>query len=123
VGVDGTGLALAAPLCAGGLFTLDHEQSRGAAGVHQHGRLLWSVRVSNDRDALTDLLGRVDGGDEVGWAVDFIGCETALLRTVLTHRRSSGHLPSRAHGQDDVRGVRRGSQDRPFRSTHPYRPA
>jgi transposase len=50
--------------------------------------VLWSARVSNDQDAFTELLDRVDAGDEVGWAVDLIGCETALLRAVLT---AAGH--------------------------------
>jgi transposase len=64
------------------------RQSHHAAAVDKHGQVLWSTRVSNDQDALTDLLGRVGAGDETIWAVDLIGCETALLRAVLT---AAGH--------------------------------
>jgi hypothetical protein len=44
--------------------------SHHAAAVDQPGQLLWSMRVSNDQDALAELLDSVDAGDEVGWAVD-----------------------------------------------------
>jgi predicted NBD/HSP70 family sugar kinase len=55
------------------------RQSHHAAAVDEHGQVLWSQRISNDQDALTELVDRVDPGDEVSWAVDLIGCETALL--------------------------------------------
>jgi hypothetical protein len=32
------------------------------------------MRVSNDQDTPTALLGKVETGDEVSWAVDLIGC-------------------------------------------------
>ena len=59
------------------------RQSHHAAAVDEHGQVLWSMRMTNDQDALTELLGRVDAGDQVSWPVDLIGCETALLRAVL----------------------------------------
>ena len=59
------------------------RQSHHAAAVHEYGQVRWSLRVSNDQDALTALLGKAETGDEVSWAVDLIGCETALLRAVL----------------------------------------
>jgi transposase len=64
------------------------RQSHHAAAVDEHGQVLWSVRISNDQDTLTELFGRIDAGDEVSWAVDLIGCETALLRAVLM---AAGH--------------------------------
>src|SRR3954447_4640967 len=67
----------------------------------------WSMRVSNDLDTLTELLDRVDAGDDVSWAVDLIGCETALLRAVLMAAGHQGDLRSRADGQDDDGCVRR----------------
>jgi hypothetical protein len=42
------------------------------------------MRVSNDQDTIAGLLTKVDPGDEAVWAIDLIGCETALLRAVLT---------------------------------------
>jgi hypothetical protein len=53
-----------------------------------NGQILWSMRVGIDQDAIAGLLTKVDTGDEVVWAVDLIGCETALLRAVLT---ADGH--------------------------------
>jgi hypothetical protein len=35
------------------------RQSHHAAAVDEHGRVLWSMRVSNDQDALAELLGKV----------------------------------------------------------------
>ncbi len=64
------------------------RHSHHAAAVDEHGQVLWSTGLSNDQDAITELLDRVGAGDEVGWAVDLIGCETALLRAVLT---AAGH--------------------------------
>ena len=64
------------------------RQSHHAAAVDEHGQVLWSQRISNDQDALTELLGRINAGDQVSWAVDLIGCETALLRAVLV---AAGH--------------------------------
>jgi transposase len=64
------------------------RQSHHAAAVDEHGQVRWSMRVSNDQDALTELLDRVGPDDEVSWAVDLIGCETALLRAVLL---AAGH--------------------------------
>jgi len=64
------------------------RQNHHAAAVDEHGQVLWSMRVSNDQDTLTELLDRVDAGDDVSWAVDLIGCETALLRAVLM---AAGH--------------------------------
>jgi transposase len=64
------------------------RQSHHAAAVDEHGQVQWSMRVSNDQDAITALLGQVETGDEVSWAVDLIGCETALLRAVLL---AAGH--------------------------------
>jgi hypothetical protein len=60
------------------------RQSHHAAAVDEHGQVLWSMRVSNDQNALTELLDKVGAGDEISWAVDLIGCETALLRAVST---------------------------------------
>ena len=64
------------------------RQSHHAAAVDEHEQVRWSMRVSNDQDALTALLGKAETGDEVSWAVDLIGCETALLRAVLM---AAGH--------------------------------
>jgi len=64
------------------------RQSHHAAAVDEHGQVLWSMRVNNDQDSFTELLGKVQNGDHVSWAVDLIGCETALLRAVLT---AAGH--------------------------------
>jgi transposase len=64
------------------------RQSHHAAAVDEHGQVLWSMRVGNDQDAIAGLLAKVDAGEQVVWAVDLIGCETALLRAVLT---AAGH--------------------------------
>jgi len=59
------------------------KQAHHAAAIDEAGRVLWSVRVVNDQAALSELVARVPAEDEVCWAVDLIGCETALLRAVL----------------------------------------
>jgi hypothetical protein len=41
------------------------RQSHHAAAVDEHGQVQWSMRVSNDQDAITALLGKVETGDEV----------------------------------------------------------
>ena len=64
------------------------KQAHHAAAVDVDGRVLWSARVANDQSAIAELIGRVDAGDEVVWAVDLIGCETALLRALLA---AAGH--------------------------------
>ena len=45
------------------------RQTHHAAAVDEHGQVRWSVRISNDQDALTALLGKVQTGDQVSWAV------------------------------------------------------
>ena len=64
------------------------KDSHHAAAIDEAGQVLWSVRVANDQDTLVELVGRVPPGDDVCWAVDLIGCETALLRALLT---AAGH--------------------------------
>ena len=64
------------------------KQAHHAAAVDVDGRVLWSRRVANDQSAIAELIGRIDAGDEVVWAVDLIGCETALLRALLA---AAGH--------------------------------
>ena len=59
------------------------KQAHHAAAVDITGRVLWSARVSNDQQALAEVIGRVALDDEVVWAVDLVGCETALLRALL----------------------------------------
>lgn len=59
------------------------KQAHHAAAIDEAGRVLWSVRVVNGQAALSELVARVPAEDEVCWAVDLIGCETALLRAVL----------------------------------------
>jgi len=59
------------------------KQAHHAAAVDVAGRVLWSTRVANDQQAIADLIGRVGADDEVVWAVDLVGCETALLRAML----------------------------------------
>ena len=59
------------------------KQAHHAAAVDVEGRVLWSTRVANDEPGITELIGRIDVGDEVVWAVDLVGCETALLRAML----------------------------------------
>ena len=39
--------------------------------------------VVNEQQAIADLVGRIGADDEVVWAVDLVGCETALLRAML----------------------------------------
>ncbi|MFI7574029.1 IS110 family transposase [Micromonospora sp. NPDC049497] len=59
------------------------KQAHHAAAVDVAGRVLWSTRVANDQQAIADLVDRVGADDEVVWAVDLVGCETALLRAML----------------------------------------
>jgi transposase len=59
------------------------KQAHHAAAVDITGRVLWSARVSNDQQALAEVIGRVKPDDEVLWAVDLVSCETALLRALL----------------------------------------
>ncbi|MFG1661342.1 IS110 family transposase [Micromonospora chersina] len=59
------------------------KQAHHAAAVDVAGRVLWSTRVANDQQAIAHLVGRVSADDEVVWAVDLVGCETALLRAML----------------------------------------
>ncbi|MFL6113119.1 MAG: IS110 family transposase [Catenulispora sp.] len=58
------------------------KHAHHAAAVDSAGRVLWSMRVTNDQQALAEVIGRVAAGDEVVWAVDLVGCETALLRAL-----------------------------------------
>lgn len=73
------------------------KESHHAAAVDDAGQVLWSVRVANDQQAITRLIDRADGADEVSWAVDLISCETSLLRAMLA---VAGHkviyIPGRA---------------------------
>jgi Transposase len=64
------------------------KHAHHAAAVDSAGRVLWSMRVTNDQQALAEVIGRVAAGDEVVWAVDLVGCETALLRALLA---AAGH--------------------------------
>jgi hypothetical protein len=82
------------------------RQSHHAAAVDEHGQVLWSMRVSNDQDALTELLGKVETGGQVSWAVDLIGCETGAAAGRAAGRRPPGDLCARPHGQVDERCVR-----------------
>lgn len=59
------------------------KEHHHAVAVDEVGRVLWSVRVANDQNAIAELLDRIDGGDEAVWAVDLVSSETALLRAVL----------------------------------------
>src|SRR5437764_1785675 len=55
-----------------------------AAAIDAEGELLWSVRVSNDQQAIADLVARAtSGGAGVRWAVDLTGAVAALLLGVL----------------------------------------
>ena len=49
------------------------KQNHHAAAVDVIGRVLWSVRVSNDQQALAELIGRIHADDQVVWAVDLVG--------------------------------------------------
>jgi transposase len=64
------------------------KQAHHAAAVDVSGRVLWSTRVANDQQAITELIGRLQDDAEVLWAVDLVGCETALLRAMLV---AAGH--------------------------------
>jgi transposase len=59
-------------------------QHHHAAAVDDRGQVLWSMRVANDQAQIGELLDRAATDDQVSWAVDLIGCETALLRAMLT---------------------------------------
>jgi hypothetical protein len=59
------------------------KQNHHAAAVDVIGRVLWSVRVSNDQQALAELIGRIHADDQVVWAVDLIVAKLALL---VAHR-------------------------------------
>jgi transposase len=55
-----------------------------AVAVNGDGEVLWSVKVSNDQQAIVDLLARAGVvGGEVRWAVDLTGPAAALLLGVL----------------------------------------
>ncbi|MEV4623830.1 IS110 family transposase [Asanoa sp. NPDC049573] len=64
------------------------RQTHHAAAVDVAGRVLWSMPVVNDQQAIAEMLARVSADDEVLWAVDLIGCETGLLRAMLA---AAGH--------------------------------
>ncbi|MEH0981896.1 IS110 family transposase [Micromonospora sp. CPCC 205556] len=59
------------------------KQTHHAVAVDIAGRVLCSTRVANDQQAIAELIDRVGISDEVVWAVDLVGCETALLRAML----------------------------------------
>ncbi len=55
-----------------------------AVAVDGSGDVLWSVKVSNDQQAIADLLTRAAvGGGEVRWAVDLTSASAALLLGML----------------------------------------
>jgi hypothetical protein len=43
------------------------SKNHHAAAVGFVGRVLWSVRVSNDQQALAELIGRIHADDQVVW--------------------------------------------------------
>ena len=87
------------------------KQAHHAAAVDVGGRVLWSMRVANDQQAIADLVGRIGADDEVVWAVDLVGCETALLRAMLALAAADGVYPG-PDGEDDGSWIRRRGQDR-----------
>ncbi|MGY1896362.1 IS110 family transposase [Nocardia gipuzkoensis] len=66
------------------------KQHHQAVVIDQDNNQVLSRRVAHDETALLRLIDEAAGlADELNWAVDIVGCESALLLTLLRSRRAA----------------------------------
>lgn len=79
---------------SGTLAVSTGKSDHHAATVAIVERAQWSVRVSNDQQAVTEVISRISADDEVVWAVDLVRCEPGRW----CHARHQGPQPGQHIG-------------------------